>query len=704
MLINREQLVRRHNPKLDGISTESPLSVGNGNFAFTMDITGMQSLYAHYLEGGFPLCTQSQWGWHTAPAGKDNDAYTLKDLEFTEYSCFGRTVRYPVREVPGNEAVYHWLRQNPHRLNLGRIGLMLDGKELKTEQLSGISQELDLWTGVVTSRFSLDGSWVEVKTAADPSRDALAFGIRSPLAKCGRLSVLIDFPYGSPEMSASDFDRRDAHETAVSAGDGAVLFERRLDGDRYVCSVSVDGERILALPSVRGDAPALIPAEDALRHRYELLLPEMEECGVLFAFAKNRETLNRFPAAGTEKLFSDSSAGWEYYWKKTGMIDLEGSTDPRADELERRIILSQYLLAIQSSGSLPPQETGLTCNSWYGKFHLEMYFWHEAYLPLWGRTDLLERSLPWFLEHLPEARANAAVNGYRGARWPKMVGPEAADSPSVIAPLLIWQQPHLLYMLYLAWKDTSDDGILRKYYPLIRESADFMADFAVKNREGFYELLPPLIPVQECHPAQDTRNPVFELEYWVVGLKIAIRFAERLNEPVPEPWREVSGHMILPVTDKEGCYRAHSGCAETYGRYAVDHPSFLMAWGMIDSGRTDPQAMERSLEKCLEVWDESTLWGWDFAVMAMTAVRLGRPDFAVDLILRDSMKNRYVASGNNRQESRSDLPLYLPGNGSLLFAAAMMAAGYEGCDRPHPGFPEKGFCVRSEGIRPLPAI
>ena len=57
MLINREQLVRRHNPKLDGISTESPLSVGNGNFAFTMDITGMQSLYAHYLEGGFPLCS-----------------------------------------------------------------------------------------------------------------------------------------------------------------------------------------------------------------------------------------------------------------------------------------------------------------------------------------------------------------------------------------------------------------------------------------------------------------------------------------------------------------------------------------------------------------------------------------------------------------------------------------------------------------------
>jgi hypothetical protein len=60
------------------------------------------------------------------------------------------------------------------------------------------------------------------------------------------------------------------------------------------------------------------------------------------------------------------------------------ASDPRAFELERRTVLSQYLLAIQSSGAMPPAETGLTCNSWYGKFHLEMHPWHAAWLPLWG--------------------------------------------------------------------------------------------------------------------------------------------------------------------------------------------------------------------------------------------------------------------------------------------------------------------------------
>ena len=71
----------------------------------------------------------------------------------------------------------------------------------------------------------------------------------------------------------------------------------------------------------------------------------------------------------------------------------------------------------------------------------------------------------------------------------------------------------------------------------------------------------------------------------------------------------------------------------------------------------------------------------------MTAVRLGKPELAIDILLKDTYKNVYVASGNNRQISRDDLPLYLPGNGSLLLAAAFMTAGYDGCNKKTPGFP-----------------
>ena len=57
---------------------------------------------------------------------------------------------------------------------------------------------------------------------------------------------------------------------------------------------------------------------------------------------------------------------------RSGIVDFGLCKDPRARELERRVVLSQYLLAIQDAGDTPPQETGLTYNSWFGKFHLEM--------------------------------------------------------------------------------------------------------------------------------------------------------------------------------------------------------------------------------------------------------------------------------------------------------------------------------------------
>jgi len=44
MAIDRRSLVRRHNPVIRGYDPFSPLSVGNGEFAFTVDITGLQSL------------------------------------------------------------------------------------------------------------------------------------------------------------------------------------------------------------------------------------------------------------------------------------------------------------------------------------------------------------------------------------------------------------------------------------------------------------------------------------------------------------------------------------------------------------------------------------------------------------------------------------------------------------------------------------
>ena len=125
------------------------------------------------------LCTMSQWGWHTKPVNGDRYDYTLKDLVMTEFEeCTGRHLVYPKEKMPGNEEVYDWLRQNPHRLNLARIRFLWEGQEIKEAQITDIHQELKLYEGVLESSFSVEGVPCRVLTAChNEGKDILGFEV-----------------------------------------------------------------------------------------------------------------------------------------------------------------------------------------------------------------------------------------------------------------------------------------------------------------------------------------------------------------------------------------------------------------------------------------------------------------------------------------------------------------------------------------------
>ena len=85
------------------------MSLGKGEFAFTADVTGLQTFPEEY-EKTMPLCARSQWGWQTrpAPAGLD-----LKGLRLTQYETHGHQVGYHTSSE-GQTELYNWLRKNPH--------------------------------------------------------------------------------------------------------------------------------------------------------------------------------------------------------------------------------------------------------------------------------------------------------------------------------------------------------------------------------------------------------------------------------------------------------------------------------------------------------------------------------------------------------------------------------------------------------------
>ena len=81
--IDRKAVVTRHNVHISEVDTLASLTVGNGAFAFTTDVTGLQS-FPEYYQRGIPLGTLSEWGWNAKP---NDQGYsfeeTLKDYDLS---------------------------------------------------------------------------------------------------------------------------------------------------------------------------------------------------------------------------------------------------------------------------------------------------------------------------------------------------------------------------------------------------------------------------------------------------------------------------------------------------------------------------------------------------------------------------------------------------------------------------------------------
>jgi len=682
-MIDRQAVLQRHNPHYKTLKKSAPLSVGNGVFCFTADFTGLQTFFDDYsaAQDAFPLCTMAEWGWHSYPQTEDESS-----LRLTPYDTYGRTVYYAADDK-GQEELFKKIRVNAHKFHLELIGFELQDKKLTLENCEPVNQLLSLWEGILSSEFKINGNTVKTETFVHPKEDTLYIRARSSFLK--NLRVTINFPYGSHKKTGADFSAPRLHQTKIlKNNDCSVFIERELDGTIY--KVTVNGAGFTVSFNENQHILQLIPHEECINFsvRFEPVnIPSFSNAGIALDKLQNKEA-DSFDEAKTKCL-----SFWAHYWTSGGFIDFTGSTDSRAVELERRIILSQYLTAIQSRGKLPPAETGLTCNSWYGKFHLEMHFWHHAHWALWNRTEGLLKSLEYYKKILASAKELAASQGYLGARWPKMCDPSGKNTPSSVAVLLIWQQPNPIMLAELCRRAGKNTEFLCEYRDVVIETAEFMKSF-VHFDKSRYVLGSPYIPAQERHDPKTVLNAAFELEYFRWGFRIADEWLLRLGEQAR--YGEIA-EKLAPPPVKDGVYLAHENCPDTFSKlpFYTDHPSMLAIYGVLDSNKTDNGIMSATLDKVLSVWDKKTFYGWDFPMMAMTACRLGRYKDAIDLLLMDSPKNTWLENGHNKMTGDDALPLYLPGNGGLLLAAAMIAAGY---GEKRGSFAPKGFIVNFEGI------
>ena len=707
--IDRHAVVNRNNPIITEANNLASLTVGNGHFATTVDITGLQSFPFDY-GAGVPLNAMSDWGWH-----KFENTKQLTPSESEKTFDFGHgheeiyAVEYKKAEDGRHKDATDYFRVNPHRLNLGTIGLDLkdkSGNQFALQDLTSIRQEQKLWDGEIESRFTADGEPVEVTTGVHPAKDALYARIKTKLLKDQRATVALRFSYptGKHADDGNDWTKEERHLSRIISQDANnALIERTLDSTKYYVRVQWEGAATLK----------------ACDHHYFELSTNSDVLTFTAEYTQNTAALTG-EAYEYDQYHKATLRHWSRWWDQGAIVDFSQCTDPRAKELERRVVLSQYLTQINCANNMPPQESGLTYNTWFGRPHLEMTWWHVVDFALWNRPEVVEQILRWYNDTAyPIARQIAQRQGFKGVRWMKMTDPWAGEAPSNTGSFLIWQQPHYIYLAEEMYRANPTAETLRQYGEQVEATAEFMADFVTDDAKTNRYILKGATAMQECMTKDISYNHPFELAYWRYGLNIAQQWRERQGKARIALWDDII-NRLSPLPEQNGIYTAgmpqgkfsETEAFDPFGKpdkkvetFAEkcrnDHPAVLGACGMLPpTSLFNEGKMKKTLDWVMKHWNWQTTWGWDYGMIAMAAARLGDPETALNALLIDTQKNTYLPNGHNFQ-TPDRLRIYLPGNGALLSAIAMMCAGWDGCKEPlNPGFPKDGqWNVRWEGLQ-----
>lgn len=582
----------KYNLKFNHIDSKNPVTIGNGDFAITLDQTGTQSLYEIYKD--IPLSTMSNKNWFykdkkdIKPSYVDGKAYMLFNLD--------------------NDPNYQTNRQYPFKYSFMQILLYDNDKLIDINNIKDVKQELDLYKGIVTSSFNYKEKINKTTSFIYQDHDEFNFKLQSY-----NLNLALKFNY--PSYPKNGY---------------------RLD---ILPNVLVKEDRITLLYDDKNSLSFKLKSSSKYQIVENTLIFDDNNVSFSLALDEIKEG----------KLLDE-------FWKCDNGIIIDN------EELVKKMVLSKYLLHVNSTGIYPPQESGLTYNCWNSKFHLEMHLIHSLWNIYNNHVGDLVKSFDYYLSIMPSSLKRASLNGYKGLRFPKMTGPDGEDSPSNIGPLLIWQAPHILFMLQEIYYLYNKENIIKKYEPLISGTIDFMISF-LTLKDSKYQMLDPLLEACESIPLDRCQNPSFELEYWRYTLERQAKIDTVLYGHQRYDYLDITSKIITPKED-DGIYLKTYGVIDKYDLYK-DHPTegFLMSF--FKSKIVDKEKMVKTIDYILKNMDLSSYWGWDLLFLGLSLLNCGEIEKSIEVTQLNTINNQYLYNGYNTSP-RDDLKAYLPGNGAFL--------------------------------------
>jgi len=691
--INRKELVTRHNINWPW-EERGMISMGNGEFCIGVDGTGLQTF------GGN---TMSHWGWHSFPLPQGVTSDQIPPTgSFINVKKGDRYIG-PDTVPKGKEAIANWMYDNPHIFNLGRLRFVrFDGAELTVEDItSNSNRNLDLWTGTHTTKFVVSGEWINkgewvnpaemggsgqqvtVTTYVHPDKDQVSVRVESDLISKGILKVALDFPYPTLNNETNwigDFNNIDGNHTSLKQiSEVRSDFTREVDDFTYHVAMTYTDGAQLNSSNYKGNPVWYLEGKGISTLEFST---EYSPEPISTAMADYESTKQ------ANKIY------WENFWMKGGAIDLSESTDPRWYELERRIVLSQYLTAVQAAGSWPSSESGLmNIDPWRGQFHFEIIFFHQAHFALWNRWEMTDEAVQAYQRFIPTARARAQQFGFDGLEWPKSATPSGRSAPWEGNQALLWKQPQPLHFAELEYRLQPTQKTLEKWAEVMFGTVDYMVDFLTLDKQSnTYHIE---LNMSQGEWGSSTDNPQV-LAFWHWGIEQGQIWRERMGLGREPHWDEVLKHLAT-FNIKDGIYVDNQD-RPLHLTYILGLMPPSKAITIETATRTYAKMKELSSLSHQGAFGSSNM-GWGVAMSAVGKAKMGDPSGAVESLL-GGLGYAFDQAGVNRGLGGA----YLPTNGALLYAAAVMAGGWDGApNRNAPGFPDDGtWIVKSEGLIKAP--
>jgi len=346
----------------------------------------------------------------------------------------------------------------------------------------------------------------------------------------------------------------------VSLNGGACWVVSKPDGDSTVVAIvsNIRWSQDVIRPEVR---------VDSARGGVSLEVGFHAQRGVSYTFYKyigivsSKESLEPLKEArtvsmnaskcGYGKLLAQHKRAWHKLWRTDVIV--------KGDDLLQGVIHSSmfYLLcSIRTGSNFGIAPMGLSSDGYYGHIFWDSDIW--MFPPLLLMYPELAKSMVMFrYKALTAAKANARLNGYKGAMYPW----ESDENGNESCPRFAYQNAlyenhvtgDVAFAQWLYFLATGDTAWLRNFgYPVIKATADFW-----KSRVSF-----------DYRKDRYDINNVVSVDEGLIGvnndsytnlvakrnLEIAIKASRILNRQEDEAWMQIAEKIYLPYDSLRHCY------------------------------------------------------------------------------------------------------------------------------------------------------